>query len=118
MNDPKINMGEWEARRRLSFAMAMRSETPVTLAGIWRAIKQASHTLTSIALASANGRTIELALLILGLSLNAGVWITQSTADANPEQHSVSSPTHTVSAQIASVHPDLSATMTFAASVF
>jgi hypothetical protein len=108
----------WEARRRLSFALAIRAETPTTLPGFCRVLKQVFHWLWITVTALCHEQIIGLTLLVAALLSTGGVWVTQVVASSPASQHITSAANDASAIRIALVHPALNASMISAASPY
>ena len=75
---------DWEGRRRLSLALAMRAETPNPLELLWRAFGQSVHDVRAVVVPRPYERLIAGILFVLALLFVADLWTSQITARTAP----------------------------------
>lgn len=112
------DQNDWEERRRLSFALAMRADTSSTRAGVYRLLKQAFHELGTVVMPQPHEKIIGLSLMVLALLATADVWVAQMAARSAPPPYITSRAPNPETVRVAPVHPALSASMISAASPF
>jgi hypothetical protein len=118
MNNLTADPNDWEGRRQLSLAPAMRADSSNALAAVFHALKHSVDELRPIVIPPRHERLIALCLFALALLSAADVWLTRVAANAAPPGYINSATVPPSSIRVVAAHPALSASMVTAASPY